>query len=30
MMSFRAYEASVATFNITKSMIMKTLELGRV
>ena len=29
MMSFRAYEASVATFNITKSMIMKTLELGR-
>jgi flagellar basal-body rod protein FlgC len=30
MMSFRAYEASVSTFNITKSMIMKTLELGRV
>jgi flagellar basal-body rod protein FlgC len=29
MMSFRAYEASVSTFNITKSMIMKTLELGR-
>ena len=30
MMSFRAYEASVSTFNITKSMILKTLELGRV
>lgn len=29
MMSFRAYEASVSTFNITKSMFMKTLEIGR-
>ncbi len=29
MMSYRAYEASVSTFNITKSMFMKTLEIGR-
>ncbi|MCX7913364.1 MAG: flagellar basal body rod protein FlgC [Thermodesulfovibrionales bacterium] len=29
MMSFRAYEASISTFNITKAMFMKTLELGR-
>jgi flagellar basal-body rod protein FlgC len=29
MMAFRAYEASVSTFNMTKSMFMKTLELGR-
>ena len=30
MMASRAYEASVATFNISKSMFTKTLELGRV
>jgi len=30
MMSYRAYEASVSTFNITKSMYQKTLELGRM
>ncbi|MCX8031416.1 MAG: flagellar basal body rod protein FlgC [Thermodesulfovibrionales bacterium] len=29
MMSYRAYEASISTFNITKTMFMKTLELGR-
>ncbi|MBI5575976.1 MAG: flagellar basal body rod protein FlgC [Deltaproteobacteria bacterium] len=29
MMAFRAYEASVATFNTAKSMMLKTLELGR-
>lgn len=29
MMAYRAYEASVSTFNITKSMFMKTLEIGR-
>ncbi len=29
MMSYRAYEASVSTFNITKSMFIKTLEIGR-
>lgn len=29
MMSYRAYEASVSTFNITKTMFLKTLELGR-
>lgn len=29
MTAFRAYEASVSTFNMTKSMFMKTLELGR-
>jgi len=30
MMASRAYEASVSTFNISKSMFMKTLELGKV
>jgi len=30
MMAFRAYEASVATFNAAKTMMLKTLELGRV
>ncbi len=30
MMASRAYEASVSTFNISKAMFMKTLELGRV
>jgi flagellar basal-body rod protein FlgC len=30
MMAVRAYEASVSTFNMTKSMFMKTLELGRL
>lgn len=30
MMAFRAYEASVSAFNTSKTMIMKTLELGRV
>jgi flagellar basal-body rod protein FlgC len=29
MMALRAYEASVSAFNISKSMFMKTLELGR-
>ncbi len=29
MMAFRAYEASVTTFNMSKSMFLKTLELGR-
>lgn len=29
MMSYRAYEASISTFNITKAMFLKTLELGR-
>lgn len=29
MMATRAYEASVAAFNMSKSMFMKTLELGR-
>lgn len=29
MMSYRAYEASISTFNITKTMYLKTLELGR-
>ncbi len=29
MMTYRAYEASVSTFNITKSMFIKTLEIGR-
>jgi flagellar basal-body rod protein FlgC len=29
MMAYRAYEASVATFNTAKSMMLKTLELGR-
>ncbi|MDA8168167.1 MAG: flagellar basal body rod protein FlgC [Nitrospiraceae bacterium] len=28
MTAYRAYEASVSTFNTTKSMILKTLELG--
>jgi len=30
MMASRAYEASVTTFNASKAMFMKTLELGRV
>ena len=30
MMAFRAYEASVSTFNTAKAMMLKTLELGRV
>ena len=30
MMASRAYEASVSTFNISKAMFMKTMELGRV
>ena len=30
MMASRAYEAAVSTFNMSKSMFMKTLELGRV
>jgi len=30
MMAYRAYEASVATFNTAKTMMLKTLELGRV
>jgi flagellar basal-body rod protein FlgC len=30
MMASRAYEASVTAFNISKSMFLKTLELGRV
>ena len=30
MMALRAYEASVATFNTAKTMMLKTLELGRV
>lgn len=30
MMASRAYEASVSAFNISKTMFMKTLELGRV
>lgn len=30
MMASRAYEASVSAFNISKSMFMKSLELGRV
>ncbi|MEW6569727.1 MAG: flagellar basal body rod protein FlgC [Nitrospirota bacterium] len=29
MMAFRAYEASVTAFNMSKAMVMKTLELGR-
>lgn len=29
MMAMRAYEASVSTFNMSKTMFMKTLELGR-
>jgi len=29
MTAFRAYEAAVATFNSSKAMFMKTLELGR-
>lgn len=29
MMAVRAYEASVSTFNMSKTMFMKTLELGR-
>jgi flagellar basal-body rod protein FlgC len=29
MMAMRAYEANVSTFNISKSMIAKTLEIGR-
>jgi flagellar basal-body rod protein FlgC len=30
MMAFRAYEASVSAFNISKSMLVKALEIGRV
>jgi flagellar basal-body rod protein FlgC len=30
MMAFRAYEASVSAFNTSKSLLLKTLELGRV
>lgn len=30
MMALRAYEASASAFNMSKSMFMKTLELGRV
>jgi len=30
MMASRAYEASVSAFNMSKSMFLKTLELGRV
>jgi flagellar basal-body rod protein FlgC len=30
MMASRAYEASVSAFNLSKSMFMKTLELGNV
>lgn len=29
MTAFRAYEAAVATFNTSKAMFMKTLELGK-
>ncbi|MEW6720207.1 MAG: flagellar basal body rod protein FlgC [Thermodesulfobacteriota bacterium] len=29
MMAFRAYEASVATYNAAKTMMLKSLELGR-
>jgi flagellar basal-body rod protein FlgC len=29
MMASRAYEANVAAFNISKTMIMKSLEIGR-
>lgn len=29
MMAFRAYEASVSVFNTSKSMLLKTLELGK-
>ena len=30
MMASRAYEASVSAFNMSKSMFLKTLELGKV
>lgn len=30
MMAYRAYEASVSAFAMSKAMFMKTLELGRV
>jgi flagellar basal-body rod protein FlgC len=30
MMAYRAYEASVSAFTMSKAMVMKTLELGRV
>ncbi len=30
MMAFRAYEASVSAFNISKSMFVKALEIGRI
>ena len=30
MMASRAYEASVSAFNMSKTMFMKTLELGKV
>lgn len=29
MMAYRAYEASVSAFSLSKAMFMKTLELGR-
>jgi flagellar basal-body rod protein FlgC len=29
MLAFRAYEASITAFNITKTMFMKLLELGK-
>ena len=29
MMAFRAYEASVSTYNTAKTMMLKSLELGR-
>ncbi len=30
MMALRAYEASASAFSMSKSMVMKTLELGRI
>jgi flagellar basal-body rod protein FlgC len=30
MMAYRAYEASVATYNTAKTMMLKSLDLGRV
>ncbi|MCL2102992.1 MAG: flagellar basal body rod protein FlgC [Syntrophorhabdaceae bacterium] len=29
MMAFRAYEASVSTFNMSKNMMLRSLEIGR-
>jgi len=29
MMAVRAYEANVTTFNMSKQMFLKTLEIGR-